>query len=200
MSHHPRSFSRVQFILTMFGVACAAAIADGTFAPIAFAQNVPSQSASVQSNQQLALSTPTAIGGTQMLRSDASVLYNSGQYVTAAEIYRRLIQLGSLDASDRYWLGECLYHTGNFPQAITAFEQSVQINQKLEQAYVRLAETYLALHMKDKAFQVCTGGLRIVTDAYMKEQLSNLSKVALHQEAKPSRSRQIRSSRLPSES
>jgi tRNA U54 and U55 pseudouridine synthase Pus10 len=65
---------------------------------------------------------------------------------------------------------------------------------------VRLTETYLALHLKDKAYQSSLAGLNVVGDPYMKEQLSNLSKAAIHQETKPTRVRDLRAHRMPSES
>ncbi|MBI2811629.1 MAG: tetratricopeptide repeat protein [Candidatus Melainabacteria bacterium] len=151
-------------------------------------------------NPQLALTTPSAAGGMQMLRSEASVLFSSGQYPAAAEVYKRLLQLGSADASDRYWLGESLYHTSNFQQAATAYEQAIQVDRKMAQAYVRLAESYLALRQKERALQACKSGLDVVTDPYMKDQLSNLLKVSFYADRKPTRSRDVRSNRLPSES
>jgi tetratricopeptide (TPR) repeat protein len=149
---------------------------------------------------QLAMSTPGLMGGMQSMRSEASVLFSGGQYAAAADTYTRLMQLGSTEASDRYWLGESLYHAGNYQQAAAAFEQAVQISPKLAQAYVRLTETYLALHLKDKAYQSSLAGLNVVGDPYMKEQLSNLSKAAIHQETKPTRVRDLRAHRMPSES
>ncbi|HEY9731854.1 MAG TPA: tetratricopeptide repeat protein [Drouetiella sp.] len=149
---------------------------------------------------QLAMSEPGAINGMQALRSEASVLFNGGQYSAAADAYTRLLQIGSVDASDRYWLGESLYHAGNYQHAAVAFEQAIQLNSKIPQAYVRLTETYLALHLKEKAYQSSLVGLNVVVDPYMKEQLSNLSKAALHQEAKPIRAREVRSHRMPPES
>ncbi len=158
-----------------------------------------SQYAAAQ-NTQIALNAPSVASDLQMLRSNASVLFSGGQYIAASEVYKRLLQLGSLDASDRYWLGESLYHASNFQQAATAFEQAIQLNPKLTQAYVRLTETYLALHLKEKAVQSCTNGLSLVTDPYMKDQLSNLLKVAMHQERKQTRSNELRAGRMPAES
>jgi len=151
-------------------------------------------------NPQLALATPNAAGGMQMLRSEASMFFSSGQYPAAAEAYKRLLQLGSTDASDRYWLGESVYHSGNYQQAVPAFEQAIQLDRKMTQAYIRLAESYLALHQKDKALQACKTGLDVVTDPYMKEQLSNLLKVSFYQDHKPTRSREVRARHFPSES
>lgn len=150
--------------------------------------------------RQLAMSTPGVMGGMQSMRSEASVLFSGGQYAAAADTYTRLMQLGSTEASDRYWLGESLSHAGNHQLAAAAFEQAVQISPKLAQAYVRLTETYLALHLKDKAYQSSLAGLNVVADPYMKEQLSNLSKAAIHQESKPTRVRDLRAHRMPSES
>ncbi|MBS1955671.1 MAG: tetratricopeptide repeat protein [Cyanobacteria bacterium SZAS-4] len=170
-------------------------------AAINCSQNAIAQSSQFPAqNNQLALSAPNATSGLQMLRSDASVLFSAGQYEAAAEAYKRLLQLGSMEASDRYWLGESLYHAKNYLQAATAFEQAVQLNSKLTQAYVRLAETYLALHQKEKALQTCTNGLSIVTDPYIKELLSNLLKVAMYQEHKRVHQSEVRVGRMPSES
>lgn len=151
-------------------------------------------------NTQIALNAPNAVSGLQMLRSDASILFSAGQFVAASETYKRLLQLGSMDASDRFWLGESLYHARNFQQAATAFEQAVQLDPKLTQAYVRLTETYLALHQKEKAMQSCTSGLSVATDPYMKDQLSNLLKVALYQHRKQTHSNELHAGRMPSES
>jgi tetratricopeptide (TPR) repeat protein len=164
------------------------------------------QTAYAQSSQysaqstQLALATPSAVNGLQMLRAEASVLYSSGQYVAAADSYRRLIQLGSLEASDRYWLGESLYHAKSFAAAASAFEQAIQINPKLEQSYARLTETYLVLRQKDKARQVCDNALRVVSDPYAHQQLEMLLKVSSHQERKPTRSGEVRPAHMPAES
>ena len=176
-------------------VGCAAML---TYLPTTSSASAQSAQYPAQ-NAQLALATPTASGGMLMLRSEASVLFSAGQYAAAADAYRRLLQLGSADANDRYWLGESLYHTSNFQQAVAAFEQAIQLNPKLQQAYVRLTETYLALHQKEKAMQICTSGLHVVTDTYMKEQLSNLLKVSMHQERKQIRPRELQAARLPSE-
>jgi len=181
---------------SLFFACIAGCIALLTHLPNAIAQSAqyPKQDA------QLASITPTAGGGIQILRSEASVLFSCGHYIGAAEVYKRLLQLGSTEATDRYWLGESLYHTNNFQQAVTAFEQAIQSNPKLQQAYVRLTESYLALHQKEKAMQICTTGLNVVTDTYMKEQLSNLMKVSMHQERKQIRPRESQAARLPSES
>jgi hypothetical protein len=81
----------------------------GQFLALSLIQNAFAQSSQYSTqNTQIALSTPNAVGNLQMLRSDASVLYSGGQYVAAADSYRRLIQLGSVEAADRYWLGESL--------------------------------------------------------------------------------------------
>ncbi|MBS2002468.1 MAG: tetratricopeptide repeat protein [Cyanobacteria bacterium SZAS LIN-5] len=150
-------------------------------------------------NAQLALAQPR-VDGMQQMRSEASLLISSGQYGAAAEVYKRLLQVGSNEASDRYWLGESLYHLSNFQQAAIAFEQAIQLNPKFPQAFVRLSETYIALHQKQKAAQTCTNGLNVVTDPYMKEQLSNLLKVAAYEEGRTGRTQQSRSVRMPAES
>ena len=174
----------------------ASSVALFCFSSNAFAQSAQYPAA----NPQLALATPNPAGGMQMLRSDASMLFNSGQYSSAAEVYKRLLQLGSADASDRYWLGESDYHCAKYQEAVAAFEQAIQIDRKMSQAYIRLAESYLALHQKDKALQICKTGLDVVVDPYMKEQLSNLMKVSFYSERKPIRSREIRTGHFPSES
>jgi hypothetical protein len=83
---------------------------------------------------------------------------------------------------------------------VTAFEQTIQLDRKMAQAYIRLAESYLALHQKEKVLQICRSGLDVTTDPYMKEQLSNLLKVAFYADRKPTRSHDVRTGRLPSES
>ncbi len=172
-----------------------------SIACVCIASSATAQSAQYPAqNPQLALATPNAAGGMQMLRAEASMLFSSGQYASAAEVYKRLLQLGSAEASDRYWLGESDYHAGNYQQAVTAFEQAIQLDRKMTQSYIRLAESYLALHQKDKALQTCKAGLDVVTDPYMKEQLSNLLKVSFYQDHKPTRSREVRAGHLPSES
>lgn len=177
--------------------ACAASF----IAALSFSSKASAQSSQYPpQNPQLALATPNAAGGMQMLRSEASMLFSGGQYPAAAETYKRLLQLGSIDASDRYWLGESVYHCGNYQQAVPAFEQAIQLDRKMTQAYIRLAESYLALRQKDKALQACKTGLDVVTDPYMKEQLSNLLKVSFYQDRKPTRSRDVRAGRFPSES
>lgn len=181
---------------SLVSAAALSCIAACNFFPNAIAQSSQYQA----QNSQIALNTPNAASALQMLRADASVLFSAGQYVNAAETYKRLLQLGSADASDRYWLGESLYHARNFQQAATAFEQAIQLNPKLTQAYVRLTETYLALHQKEKAMQSCTSGLSVVTDPYMKDQLANLLKVAMHKEQKQTRFSELRAGRMPSES
>ncbi|HEY9679548.1 MAG TPA: tetratricopeptide repeat protein [Drouetiella sp.] len=153
------------------------------------------------SNQQLALSTPAAVpNGLQSLRAEAFLLYSASQYAVAANAYARLIQLGSTEASDRYWLGESLYHANDLPRAAAAFEQAIQLDSKYEQSYAKLAETYIALHQKDKARQVCDSGLRMVADPYRRQQLESLQRVATFQERKPVRNREGASRKLPMES
>lgn len=181
---------------TLFVATIVSSVAGVCVVPDAVAQS----SQYPMQNPQLALTTPSAVGGMQMLRSEASVLFSSGQYPAAAEVYKRLLQLGSVDASDCYWLGEALYHASNFQQAVTAFEQAIQLDRKLTQAYIRLAESYLALHQKERALQTCKSGLDVAVDPLMKEQLSNLLKVSFYAERKPTRSKDVRSGRLPSES
>ncbi|MBS1954838.1 MAG: tetratricopeptide repeat protein [Cyanobacteria bacterium SZAS-4] len=177
--------------------ACAASVVSSA----CFASYAAAQSAQYPApNPQLALATPNANGGMQMLRSEASMLFSSGQFSAAAENYKRLLQLGSTDANDRYWLGESIYRTGNYQHAATAFEQAIQLDKKMTQAYIRLAESYLALHQRERALQTCKAGLDVVTDPYMKEQLSNLLKVSFYQERKPTRSRDVRVGHFPSES
>lgn len=150
-------------------------------------------------NAQLALVQPR-VDGMQQMRSEALLLVTSGQYTAAAEAYKRLLQVGSNEASDRYWLGESLYHLAYFQQAAIAFEQAIQLNPRFAQAFVRLSETYIALHQKEKAAQTCANGLAVVTDPYMKEQLSNLLKIAAFEEGRQGRAQQSRCVRMPAES
>jgi TolA-binding protein len=183
--------SRTWFILALMGPLLA-------FSPWQSADAQVSQYTA--QNKQIAVAAPTATGNLQMLRSEASMLYSCGQYVAAADSYRRLIQLGSVEASDRYWLGESLYHAKSFSSAASAFEQAIQINPKFDLSYARLTETYLALHQKEKAKQVCDNALHVVADPYARQQLEVLLKVSSHQERKPTRSIEVRPKHLPAES
>lgn len=159
-------------------------------------------SASSQSPQaaQLALSMPAQSASLGSLRSNASLFLASSQWVAAADAYRRLIQLGSAEATDRYALGDALYHAKDLPNAAAAFEQAIVINPKLDRCYSRLAETYLAMRQPAQARRVCLNALQVVSDSFTRQQIENLMRVATFEQKPPTRSHEIRPDRMPAES
>ncbi|WP_419890349.1 glycosyltransferase [Paenibacillus xylanexedens] len=81
-------------------------------------------------------------------REFASLLYRQGYTMVAANILIQCMTESELDAEGLFWLGETLYAKGHNDQALSLFEQALELEPDMRQARAGAAVCYLQLAME----------------------------------------------------
>jgi len=113
----------------------------------------------------------------QNRRCEAQTMYRAEKFERAATQLKALIDSGSKQACDYYWLGESYYHMDKYADAAAAFREAVKLDPTMDTAKVRLAEARLATKNLSEAHAACTEALATVSDPYARKQLEVISKV-----------------------
>lgn len=140
-----------------------------------FAQGVASNTVAADANKQVAYLTPSL--EVQRVRDSARGTYQSLQFEGALTQYKSLCQSTVANSQDFYWLGESYFHLNRFNDAAQAFEQSVTIDPRAHDSWVRVVEAYLAGKQPQKAKEKCDLALQRVTDEYARKQLTSLQRL-----------------------
>jgi tetratricopeptide (TPR) repeat protein len=111
-------------------------------------------------------------------RTVAHALFQAERFQDAARQWKMLTDAGSNQAYDYYWLGESYFHLGQYVDAAEAFRQAAKLDPKMDNANIRLAESYLANNNFKEALESCSEGLAASTNAYARKQLETLGRVA----------------------
>lgn len=111
-------------------------------------------------------------------RTDALATYQIKDFDESVNRWKLIIAKGSNDAYDHYWLGQSYYHMQKYQEAAEAFKKAVKLDKKMDQAKVKLVESYLACHNMAEARSACEEILPTVTDPYAKKQLEAMSQYA----------------------
>jgi TolA-binding protein len=111
-------------------------------------------------------------------RTDALATYQSKDFDEAINRWKLIIAKGSNEAYDHYWLGQSYYHLQRYEEAASAFKEAFKLDKKMDQAKVKLVESYLACHNLAEARNACADVLPTVSDPYAKKQLESMSQYA----------------------
>lgn len=139
----------------------------------AMAQNVPLSGAANDFVQAMR-AEPNNL---TMRRQLAQALFKEQRFAEAAEQLKLLLNSGTQESCDQYWLGESYYHLGRFSDAVSAFRQAIKLDPKMDEAKVRMVEAYLASQNMSEARMACAEALATATNPYAKQHLVSMSKI-----------------------
>lgn len=117
-------------------------------------------------------------GSLDSQRNYAQEMYRSEKFDEAASRLKSLVDAGSNQACDHYWLGESYYHLGKYVYAAAAFRQAIALDPAMDNAKVRWVEACLASRDFSRAQSACSEVISTVADFYSKKKLEVLSRVA----------------------
>lgn len=121
-------------------------------------------------------------GSMQQQRLRAQAFYRTDKFAEAATCWKQIVNNGSNQASDHYWLGESCYQIGRYADAAQAFRDAAKLDRKMDQAKVRLVESYIASRNLPEAENACLAGLSMVNDPYARKQLEEMHKITSKRE------------------
>lgn len=124
----------------------------------------------------------TQSGSIQQQRLRAQAFYRTDKFVEAATCWKRIVNNGSNQASDHYWLAESYYQIGKYPEAAAEFREATKLDRKMDQAKVRMVEAYIASRNMPEAENACLAGLSMVNDPYARKQLEEMHKFTCKRE------------------
>jgi TolA-binding protein len=133
----------------------------------------------------LAASDQSKAVNLKMQRSYALATYQNKNFSEALNRWRLIVDAGSKEAYDLYWLGQSYYHLKMYPEAANAFRQATELDKSMDNAKVKLVESYLASKNLAEARSACNEALSTVTDPYAKKQIETMSKIANHEQSLP---------------
>jgi len=87
--------------------------------------------------------------------------YNAGEYRTAAEMYRNDVRTKSDDAHAHYMLGLSSWKSGDFPEAMKAFDRSLELDPGFAKGYFNKARVLLDLDRSPEALEMIEKGRAI---------------------------------------
>lgn len=100
----------------------------------------------------------------------AEVLYRSGEFALARNIYKTVLQSGDRTALSLYWIGRCLEAEGKLPEAIAHYEESITYHPSFE-TFQNMAALLVRCRKDEQAAQVMerTLALRELSPAHRME-------------------------------
>ncbi|MCH9025950.1 MAG: tetratricopeptide repeat protein [Proteobacteria bacterium] len=93
-------------------------------------------------------------------------LYHNGRYTDAARQYRKIVSLDSKNSTGYTNLGTALMLSGDFPQAIAAFTQALEIGPH-RTTYSNLGLQYYYLHRYEEAVSAHQEAVRLAPDNHL---------------------------------
>lgn len=178
-----RSFAN---ILTISFIIAAAASASTVISPL--------KAQGQSNNSQLAYLPPTSMpqkSSQDAARSQAQAFYQACRFSQALTLYHQICNAGQGTASDFYWLAEAYAHLEQYDNAARAFAEALKLEPGNDKLHVRLVESLLASHQRERATEACRNALSVVSSERARQQLTVMAKILGKAEPEPQRGKSL---------